>query len=630
MVNVIVRTSSIYFSFSISFCPAGGCLSCATMEVASPAKSVAVLPFANQSGSDEFEYLSDGFSEEIINALSQIDGLKVTSRTSSFYFKDKQMPLSAIAEALQVSIVVEGSVRIAGQQLRITARLIDVDDDVQFWSESFKRSTEAIFDVQEELSLHIAEQLREQLGHFELGDQLLHRPDASAESYQEYLRARYHLLKMGKADLEKGLSILMGVLEKAPNYAHAHLGVHMAYTLLGTLGLMPAAEAFAQGHPYLERAIALQPELPECQINLAWNAFLQGWNFSATYEHLQQSALLRPTTDYYQTMASTLVAEGRFKAAHHYIDLAQQVDPFSHIGFHLKGFIHYCQKEYEVALSKYDRGLELNPKATVSLIYRGQTLILLGRAEESLAFYEQLPDDEPGDIIKLAGLTFSHAALNNQTEVAPLLHQLEEHAKSDLLGKATQALVVAYSVLEDQQNAIKWLTSGMERNLPLLIYLFTDPLLEPLYEHPQFKKWRDTFIGTPTKIEPKGRKYKQTLLAPEELKKYKDQLEVLMEKEQPYLDPKLSLRTLADELGVPPNELSQLLNEGFRQNFAEFTNTYRLATFREKVADPRQQHLTLLAMAYDSGFNSKTVFNTFFKKKMGMTPRAYWKQISQA
>ena len=103
-----------------------------------------------------------------------------------------------------------------------------------------------------------------------------------------------------------------------------------------------------------------------------------------------------------------------------------------------------------------------------------------------------------------------------------------------------------------------------------------------------------------------------------------------MEKEQPYLDPKLSLRTLADELGVPPNELSQLLNEGFRQNFAEFTNTYRLATFREKVADPRQQHLTLLAMAYDSGFNSKTVFNTFFKKKMGMTPRAYWKQISQA
>ena len=155
------------------------------MEVASPAKSVAVLPFANQSGSDEFEYLSDGFSEEIINALSQIDGLKVTSRTSSFYFKDKKMPLSAIAEALQVSIIVEGSVRIAGQQLRITARLIDVDDDVQFWSESFKRSTEAIFDVQEELSLHIAEQLREQLGHFELGEQLLHRPDASAESYQE-------------------------------------------------------------------------------------------------------------------------------------------------------------------------------------------------------------------------------------------------------------------------------------------------------------------------------------------------------------------------------------------------------------------------------------------------------------
>ena len=94
-----------------------------------------------------------------------------------------------------------------------------------------------------------------------------------------------------------------------------------------------------------------------------------------------------------------------------------------------------------------------------------------------------------------------------------------------------------------------------------------------------------------------------------------------------HLDPKLTLRDLAEQMNMPANQLSQLLNMGFQQNFAEFVNSYRLQTFKEKVANPKLHHLTLLALAYDSGFNSKTVFNTFFKKKMGMTPRTYWKQV---
>ncbi|MEL7427773.1 MAG: AraC family transcriptional regulator, partial [Bacteroidota bacterium] len=101
----------------------------------------------------------------------------------------------------------------------------------------------------------------------------------------------------------------------------------------------------------------------------------------------------------------------------------------------------------------------------------------------------------------------------------------------------------------------------------------------------------------------------------------------LMQDQLPHLDPKLTLRDLAEQMGMPANQLSQLLNMGFQQNFAEFVNSYRLQTFKEKVANPKLHHLTLLALAYDSGFNSKTVFNTFFKKKMGMTPRTYWKQV---
>ena len=111
------------------------------------------------------------------------------------------------------------------------------------------------------------------------------------------------------------------------------------------------------------------------------------------------------------------------------------------------------------------------------------------------------------------------------------------------------------------------------------------------------------------------------------LKQYQQQLETLMVVEQPHLDAGLTIRSLAEIMDIPSNHLSQLLSEGFGKNFSEFINSYRVETFKSKVADPAHQHLTLLALAYDSGFNSKTVFNTFFKKMMGKTPKAYWKEV---
>ena len=134
-------------------------------------------------------------------------------------------------------------------------------------------------------------------------------------------------------------------------------------------------------------------------------------------------------------------------------------------------------------------------------------------------------------------------------------------------------------------------------------------------------------LGEQTDIEFSKRKYKKTLFNEDELKNYRYRLEQLMQDEKPFLDPDLTLRSLAQTLGIPANHLSQLLNEGFDKNFAEFVNAYRVETFQSKAADPRLQHLTILGLAYESGFNSKTVFNTFFKKMTGKTPKEYWKEI---
>ena len=143
-------------------------------------KTIAVLPFVNMSSNPENEYFSDGMTEEIINALAKIKGLKVTSRTSSFYFKNKNIPISKIGQDLNVSTILEGSIRLSGKKMRITAQLIDVVDDFHFWSETFNRSVEDIFAVQDEVSLLIADMLREHIGHFDTDDQLVPALDISA------------------------------------------------------------------------------------------------------------------------------------------------------------------------------------------------------------------------------------------------------------------------------------------------------------------------------------------------------------------------------------------------------------------------------------------------------------------
>lgn len=591
-------------------------------------KSIAVLPFVNMSSAAENEYFSDGMTEEIINALAKIKELRVTSRTSSFHFKNQQIPIAQIGEALNVSTILEGSIRLSGNKMRITAQLIDVADDFHFWSETFDRSVEDIFAVQDEISLLIADKLREHLGHFDIDDQLVEDPHLPVDTYQEYLRGRYHLLKMRKTDIEKGLSILLGIVHRQPDFALAHVGVHLGYTLLGTIGLMPADEAFALGQPYLDEALALDENLPECQLNLSYMAFLQKWDLEGTYAHLAKSFALRPSVEYHQSMASTLVAEGKFAAARNYIETALQMDPFSPINHHLQGFIDYCTEDYPAAIRSFAKAVDLKPDFSVSVLYWGQALLLMGRKREGLTFFEQQPRDGKGDIVRLGGTTLAYAALQDETKVQAGLHQLQRFLETDLMGRAMNLLILCHAMLGEKEKSLDFIERGIQLRLPMMVYLSVEPMLQNLRMLPRFQKLMQQILRKKSSIAKARRKYQQPLFDQEELTEYQQQLEQLMSEEKPYLDPKLTLRDLAGMLEIPPNHVSQLLNEGVGKNFSDYVNAYRLKTFKAKVDDPGQRHLTILALAYESGFNSKTVFNTYFKKVMGMTPRSYWKEVT--
>ena len=192
--------------------------------------NIAVLPFVNMSASVENEYFSDGMTEEIINALAKIDGLKVTSRTSAFHFKGKNMPIPEIGKALGVSTLLEGSVRRSGNELRITAQLIDATDDFHFWSETWDRTLDNIFEVQDEISLLIAEKLREHIGHFEIEEPPEARP-TQIGAYEWYLKSKSSFAKFHQADLFRAVEEIENAIAidgRCPFY-YASKAIYYAY-----------------------------------------------------------------------------------------------------------------------------------------------------------------------------------------------------------------------------------------------------------------------------------------------------------------------------------------------------------------------------------------------------------------
>lgn len=577
------------------------------------------------SSDPENEYFSDGMTEEIINALAKIKELKVTSRTSSFFFKNKNIPVPQIGKELHVAIILEGSIRLSGNKMRITAQLIDTVDGFHFWSETFDRSVEDVFAVQDEISLLIADKLREHIGHFDIDDRLVDAPAIPVEVYQIYLKGRFHLMKLNLQGTLQGIEIFKDVIARQPDFPLAYLDINQGYAFLGTMGLIPAQEAFTNAKPFLDKAIELDENLPEVQLNLAWISCWQHWDLAGAYKHLNNALEVRPTDTIYLTMANTLSVEGKLEAAHSYVDKALQLDPLSAMNQHFKGFLFYLQEKYELAIPYFEKSLSLKADLTFPKLWWGQALLLMGHQAEGLAHFQHLPEDTGGDLTKLGGTTLAYAVSGDIQQAKTGIEKLEAALQTDAMGSAIVFLIYCQSVLGKYEEAIQLIEKGISFRLPNMLLLYTEPFAKPLRSHARFQDLMREALGEKTSFEGSSRKYKKSLLSQELSNQYQEQLETLMDAQKPYLDPALTLRALALMLDIPPNQLSQLLNEGFDKNFAEYVNTYRLEAFKVKAADPSQQHLTLLALAFESGFNSKTVFNTFFKKVMGMTPKAYWK-----
>ncbi|MBL4587471.1 MAG: adenylate cyclase, partial [Flavobacteriales bacterium] len=247
-------------------------------------KTIVVLPFVNMSASKENEYFSDGITEEVINALARIGSLKVTSRTSAFYFKGKNIPIKKIAKELNVSTILEGSVRLSGNAIRITAQLIQAEEDFHFWSETWDRKLENIFEIQDEISLLIADKLREHFGHFEIQEHLVEKQTDSLDAYEYSLKAAYYKNKWNPDDVRKAISLYEKALELDPKHTRSLVGLGDAYSFLATCGYISFEEGWTKAATLTNQALQINDHLPDAYYQLANLAFFTECDFRKSFE----------------------------------------------------------------------------------------------------------------------------------------------------------------------------------------------------------------------------------------------------------------------------------------------------------------------------------------------------------
>ncbi|MFD2562991.1 tetratricopeptide repeat protein [Aquimarina rubra] len=591
-------------------------------NISSTDKSIAVLPFVNMSNNIDNEYFCDGLTEEIINALARIKELSVTSRTSSFYFKNKKVTSQEIREQLGVSIFIEGSIRVSKDTMRITVQMIDALNDFHFWSETFDRNPEDVFAIQDEVSLFIAEKLREHIGHIEIEDKLVEPIDVPTHIYREYLKGRYYLMKMGYENTVKAISIFESIIQKAPNFPNAYIDINHGYTYMGAMGLMPAFEGFQKAQPFLKKGLELNPNLYRSQLNLSWIECWQNWNLKKAYLHANKALEIQPADEIYLTISNYLTVEGKLNSAHNYIDKALELDPFSAMNIHYKGFLLYLQEDYNAALPYFQKALELNPILPFPPLYIGECLLFTDKNQEALNYYKGLNGVSINDLTQLGGITMCYAKMGDIEKCNEKILELESYLTSEKMDKAFNFLILVNVLLGNYDQALEFIEQAFENHLPLILLLNTEPILKPIKNLERFKKLMVQAIPDNNNYKSQ-KKYKQILLSDDEIERHGSALKKIMKEHKLYLNPDVSLKDLASYLELPTNYVSQLLNLGFQKNFSEFINTYRVEEFKQRVILEENKGLTIMAVAYDSGFNSKTVFNTFFKKIEGTTPNSY-------
>ena len=450
--------------------------------------SIAVLPFANASADPSMEYLSDGITEGIIDRLSALPNIKVISRTSAFRYKKRDIEPQKIAHELGVQALVTGRVIQRGDELSVSAELVDTREDKQLWGEQYSRKMADTASVQQEIATAISGNLRVRLTSEEK-TRLAKSSTTNPIAYQLYLKGRYHANQTTAAELKKSIDYFQQAIEKDPSYAFAYAGMADAYSVLGGGWMyLPPTESFPKAKSAALKALELDDTLAEAHVALGYAAFFD-WDWQSAEREFKRAIELNPNSALsHARYAVCLITRLRFNESIAEAQRAQELDPLSPDMVSVLGVVYFVARQYDESIAQSQKALDLNPNIPVVRATLGLAYAMKPMYPQALAEYDKIPNQDKvtaaGNQFVAGTLGWVYAVSGRRTDalkIAQEFRELSTHAYVDFYWSA-----VVYAGLGDKNEAFRLLEKSYQEHSASMPFLAIDPFWYGVHSDPRY------------------------------------------------------------------------------------------------------------------------------------------------
>ncbi len=446
--------------------------------------SIAILPFINMSADPDNEYFCEGMVEELIDALTKLPALRVASRSASVQFGREPESIRRIGEQLNVSHVLEGSVRKAGNRIRITAQLVNVEDGYHLWSDKYDRELEDVFAIQDEITRTIVEQLKVKL----VSQQDIPAVKTSThdvDAYSSYLKGRYYWNKRTEEGIRRGIGHFRQAIETEPDYAVAHAGMADCYSVLGLTGVDPPSECFMRAKEAASRALEIDESLAEAHASLALVRTFYEWDWVGAEEEFRRAIELNPKyPTAHQWYAEYLAAMGRSDEALAEIRRALELDPLSLMVITAVGLIFYYARRFDRAVEPLQKALEMDPGFPPAHRVLGWVYEQVATPEETMEAFQKAVTFSNRNVGMLADLGRCYGLMGLRDKAEHVFAELREISARQYVSPYENALMHVGMAATDQ--ALECLKAACDERYWLMVNLNVHPVWDSLRPDPRF------------------------------------------------------------------------------------------------------------------------------------------------
>ncbi len=447
--------------------------------------SIAVLPFTDMSPEKDQDYLCEGMAEEIINALTSLEGLRVASRTSAF--KARDLDIAQIGTRLNVGSVLEGSVRKAGNRLRVTAQLVEVSNDAHLWSERYDRDMDDVFAVQDEIAHSVVEHLKVKLLG-ESGGPMVARPTENLEAYNLYLKGRFHLNKRTPQSFSQAIDYLERAIEKDPRLALAYVGLADIYGIYAFYGGLPATDGIGKVKVLAQQALEIDPTLGQAHHILAALGVINEYRWEEAEQEFTDAFRLSPTNVpgrcWYA--AFLLANSGRLDQAVAHLEETLALEPLSPLVLTFSGICRMLGREYDEAVRLFQAALELDPNFPMAHGYLGETYCQQHEYERAEAELQKAVQTSlPGCHLSDGLLGYCYGRWGRTEDAERQLTRLTELSATTYVPALSVAMVQIG--MGNVDAAFEWLNRAIDERYGALVWVGLEPLYDPLRSDPRFQ-----------------------------------------------------------------------------------------------------------------------------------------------